>query len=481
MNMKKYLLIFASCAAVFAACNDSDSPVLEATPTSLEINKDGGTITVQVHSNTTWSFVSDGQDWYTAEPATGAGDGTVVLTVDPYTEASPRTASFKLIAYGAFQDGTLVQYAPEPPSSVSENALNVIGAGGAYTVALPAGYTFSAEASEDWVTVAGTSTDGVLSLEFAPNTGDANRTATVTAKLTDGTVLGTVDVVQSWRNIEPGEMLIEEIYFTGTLVPGSASSTYGDQYIKLTNNTDRTLYADHLAFVISTYNSQASSAGAYWAGPELPDDIGVGDIYRIPGNGTDVPVEPGASVVLAISAQNFAADGGVGIDLSKADYEFNDVNEIYPDIDNPDVADLECWVKSSFTITGLHNRGYGSYAIVYFPESMTVEQFTQDYAWKGQEDFWFRGTIFRSRDILDGNYTIPNEWVIDGINCGVEQYFRTLAFNEKIDAGMTGVGEIDFDPDRFGKSARRNASAGKLADTNNSTNDFTRGATPSLK
>ena len=478
--MKKYLLIIIASAAVLAACNHEDAPYVELTPASLEIQKDGGTVTVEIRSNASWTFAGDGQSWYSAQPVTGEGNGTVVLTVDPYTEAAPRTAAFRVSSYGAFQEGTLVQFAPAPPSSASENALQVIRAGGPCTVQLPAGYTFSAEASEDWVQVTGTSTDGLLSLEVSPYAGAEDRTANVTARLTDGTVLGTVAMVQSWRNIQPGELLIEEVFFTGTQVPGS-TSTYGDQYIRLTNNTDRTLYADHLAFVISSYDSQASSAGAYWAPPELPEQIGVANVYRIPGKGTDVPVAPGASLILAIDAQDYTADGGVGIDLSKADYEFNDVNEIYPDIDNPDVPDLECWVRSSLTVTTLHNRGYDSYAIVTFPETLTVEQFMRDYPWIGQEDFWFKGTIFRSRDILEGNYVIPNAWVVDGVNCGVEQYFRTLAFNEKVDAGMTGVGEIDNDPERFGKSARRNLSGGKLMDTDNSTNDFVRGAVPSLK
>ena len=50
------------------------------------------------------------------------------------------------------------------------------------------------------------------------------------------------------------------------------------------------------------------------------------------------------------------------------------------------------------------------------------------------------------------------------------------------DAGWTFCGEYDGDPARLGKSVRRSVNAeGKLVDTNNSTNDFTPNATPSLK
>jgi hypothetical protein len=67
---------------------------------------------------------------------------------------------------------------------------------------------------------------------------------------------------------------------------------------------------------------------------------------------------------------------------------------------------------------------------------------------------------------------MPNTWVLDGVNCAVEQYLGTLAFNPSVDSGWTGCGKIDNDPDRLGKSVRRINTAGKLADTDNSTNDF---------
>ena len=44
-----------------------------------------------------------------------------------------------------------------------------------------------------------------------------------------------------------------------------------------------------------------------------------------------------------------------------------------------------------------------------------------------------------------------------------------------------GCGKIDNDPDRLGKSVRRINTAGKLADTDNSTNDFQKDSKPSIK
>ena len=73
------------------------------------------------------------------------------------------------------------------------------------------------------------------------------------------------------------------------------------------------------------------------------------------------------------------------------------------------------------------------------------------------------------------------KWVVDGINLGVAEDIGRLEFNAAVDAGYTGCGEVDRDPGRYGKSALRKADGGKLVDTDNSTNDFTRDATLTLK
>lgn len=45
-------------------------------------------------------------------------------------------------------------------------------------------------------------------------------------------------------------------------------------------------------------------------------------IYMIPGKGTEVAVEPGKSLVLALNAKNHTEANSASFDLSKADYEF---------------------------------------------------------------------------------------------------------------------------------------------------------------
>lgn len=347
----------------------------------------------------------------------------------------------------------------------------------------------------DWTVT----TDGETWYTVEPLEGSGNGTITITveplseiaaraAELTigNGTTLATLQIVQGLpdkADVSEGGFVIEEVFFAGCLPEGATSSDAGkgDQYIKIANNSDNLLYADGLAICLSSYNSQTASTGAYWEPTIiLKDSIGVNALYRIPGDGTSVPVLPGKSLVLALSAQNFNAENGAGIDLSKADFEFFDGEEY--DDDNPDVANLENWVVESESFTMLHNRGYFSIALVKIPdEYTTAEAFIAGCPWTGTETFWFNGKDLVTRDIAAGNYVIKNEWVVDAVNLGIEEDLGRLAFNASVDAGYTGCGKVDSDPDRYGKSALRKSENGKFADTNNSTNDFTRDSVPSLK
>jgi len=122
-----------------------------------------------------------------------------------------------------------------------------------------------------------------------------------------------------------------------------------------------------------------------------------------------------------------------------------------------------------------------SIALANIPSTYTAESFMAEFPWTGKMTFYLFGEPYTTRDILAGNYLIKNDWVVDGINLGVAEDLGKLALNASVDAGYTGCGATDGDPDRYGKSALRKRENGKLVDTNNSTDDFVRDSTPSLK
>ncbi len=482
MKLNKLIAVAAAVLAL-AACNKQEDPELLTSAPSLTFESAGGMQTFGINSNVDWTItVADGDGWVTVNPMSGEGNETVTVTTSAYEEAAGRSARLTISGGDLVQTVAVIQTRPAVPADPSVLEYKVQAREQDLTVEVPAGFAYKVTIPSEatYVTVKETTKENVT-LHFAANTTDENRSADILIQTSDDLTLETIKTVQSWRNVEPGELLIEEVFFTGALIESTNTSdtSEGDQYFKLTNNADHTVYADGVLLVLGFHNSNAATTGANYTYPELTDEIPVGTVYAIPGKGTDVPVEPGQSIVIAMAAENFAKDNPNGVDLSGADFELYDENDFFPDTDNPDVANMNCWFKSSFTITGLHNRGMESYAIAIAPNSVTAESFMENYKWEGKRVMDWNGFHFEN-DIRDG-YKIPNAWVLDGINCGVAEQLIRLAFNASVDAGWTGVSETQDDATRYGKTVIRKAKDGKLADTNNSTNDFEVRTTPSLK
>ena len=84
-------------------------------------------------------------------------------------------------------------------------------------------------------------------------------------------------------------------------------------------------------------------------------------------------------------------------------------------------------------------------------------------------------------------YKVPNEMIVDAVNLSVKSEFQWIVTSPTLDMGWTYCGVIDKDNNRYGKSVLRKTFSttedGRaiLADSNNSTLDFTPEATPSLK
>ena len=480
--MKKIFYLLTLVAVTLTACNNDPETKLEIGNASLEADAAGGTYTFNVHSNSAWTITTDNQTWYTVTPTSGQDNGTVTVTVEPYTDAAGRSAQITVTADDKIANVTLVQARPAVPSDPEATIKKYNRTAGTVTFEAPEGYTYKIACDSDWARV--TAQEGnTITVSYDTNASGSSRTATFSVLTTDDQTLETFTIEQSANLVEKGQLVIEEVFFTGTAIPDGDGSTSGDQYIKITNNCDKTVYADSLIIGLSALSSNVASTGAYFKYPETPDSVALSSIYMVPGKGRDVAIEPGKSIVLAIAALDYSKDNPGAVNLSKADFEFYDENDIYPDTDNADVPNLVAWVKSSFTITILHGRGYESYAILSLPYGVNLDTILNEYIWKGERTFIMNGEpLGKPRDFSNLCYLLmPNTWVLDGVNCAVEQYLGTLAFNPSVDSGWTGCGKIDNDPDRLGKSVRRINTAGKLADTNNSTNDFQKDSKPSIK
>lgn len=268
-------------------------------------------------------------------------------------------------------------------------------------------------------------------------------------------------------------LVITEIFFTGTTT--SEGKQYGsDQYIKIGNNSDTTMYLDGLGFVESAFLTTTKQEYT----PDIMNQaMSVDAIYIIPGSGKEYPIAPGQEVVLALNGKNHKEVSSTAVDLSGADFEFYDLSTVasVQDDDNPDVTNLINWYDYSASIFSLHNRGFKAYAIIK-PE-VDSETFLTDYKYDASYTFVY-GDF--SKEMTTTAYKVPNTWVVDAVNLSVSEGYEWNVTSSTLDAGWAHCGTTTSDKDRYNKSVIRKKNGSKWVDTNNSTDDFENEVTPSL-
>ncbi|MBF1384255.1 DUF4876 domain-containing protein [Prevotella aurantiaca] len=265
--------------------------------------------------------------------------------------------------------------------------------------------------------------------------------------------------------------VISEIFFRGTSRDGS--SVYNrDQYFKITNNSDQTLYADSIIIMESAFRNDNPQT---YLKDLRNDGFATNAIYMIPGNGNDVPVKPGESLLIALNAKDHKAVSSTSFDLSKADFEFYDESKVsIKDEDNPSVKNLDKWYcyTQSFFILNMH--GNNAYAIAKIRG--TKEDFLKNNTYNAQY-YAVNGKLMTTNA-----YFIPNAWIIDAVNLSYkdnDHQWRVMSI--LLDKGYTYCSDNKNDKSGIGTAVVRKMANGKYADTNNSTEDFTPKATPTVK
>lgn len=286
-------------------------------------------------------------------------------------------------------------------------------------------------------------------------------------------------VLPVYLSVDKDDFIFEEIFFTGTR-RASGSSYIGDTYFKIYNNTDHVLYADGLAICESKFKSTQF----FTYTPDIrQDEMTVHAIYVIPGNGTEHPVAPGESLVICDTGIDHRISNPNSFDLSDADFEWYDesTNPSHTDIDSPTVPNLDKWYCYTLTVFVPHNRGFSSFALARIP--IGKEAYLSDYYYDYEYTIYVPAGTF---PMSSSAYRLPNEWIVDGVNCSVETDREWNVLPPSIDAGWTHCGAMDFDENRFFKSIRRKMlyltddGIRVLKDTNNSTADFNPDCVPSL-
>ena len=295
---------------------------------------------------------------------------------------------------------------------------------------------------------------------------DVQATSENVAVAQSATGSATLTMNLSLVNNPKGGLVIEEIFFTGTLTP-EGNQYSSDQFIKITNNSDEIVYADSVAVLESTFTTVDKQD---YTPDKMNEAFTVDAVYMIPGTGKSVPVKPHQSLVLALNAKDHKKINTNSFDLSKADYEFYDQskNPKFADEDNK-ATNLDKWYCYTYTLFSLHNRGFHAYAIAKMQGKKEEWLKNNNYTYKYLFTF---GDFSKEMTRTDG-YFVPNSWILDAVDLSIADSYKWQVTAASLDAGWAHCGSVDHDKNRYGKSViRKRGSDGRLIDTNNSTNDF---------
>lgn len=322
---------------------------------------------------------------------------------------------------------------------------------------------------------------GIYDVEFSATIAlDTGNTATVRAVTRSIQIISDATLVRltAYCNIITDDLIISEVFFTGTL-QNSGNQYYGDDYIKLYNNTDHVVYADG----ITLFESKFLTTQKLSFSPDIMDQaVTVQAIYTIPGSGQEHPVNPGGYILLADVGIDHRNANPNSFSLEHADWEWYDVSSSPDnlDIDSPDVPNLDKWYCYTRSFWMLHNRGYKAFGIARIP--LDKDTYLKEYRYAYEYDLVTNAGTFPMSQTA---YKIPNDWVIDVVNCSVESEWQWNVTSPRLDMGWAYCGNIGNDKSRFFKAVRRKLlyieDDGRivLKDTDNSSVDFNSDVTPS--
>lgn len=275
-------------------------------------------------------------------------------------------------------------------------------------------------------------------------------------------------------NVTTGKegFVISEIFFRGTQTP-KGKPYFADQYIKITNNTSKLMYADSLVIMESAFTNGVKRK---YIKDYRNEGFAAGAIYMIPGRGKDVPVKPGETLLLALNGKNHKSVNANSFDLSKADFEFYDIStNNYKDEQNANVKDLERIFTTSASILVLNMKGNKAYAIGKIQG--TIKDFLKNNNYDAQYNNNVNGKLMTQKA-----YFLPSAWIVDAVNVDIKDNPHDWnIIPVSMDKGFTYCNDNAKDKSGIGTAVVRKMKNGKYVDTNNSTEDFIPKAAPTMK
>lgn len=300
-------------------------------------------------------------------------------------------------------------------------------------------------------------------------------------------------------------LLVQEVYYGGTYF----SRTYKDKvypqnydedkYIKICNPTSKTIYLDNYALATHFFNPTQRI--------ELREEynfikthFGVSAMVLFGGNGTQHPLLPGASVLIARKAIDHKAeklkeleDDGESpedyqrldqlLDLSEADFQWTSKDEASSKAKEMQLCYAQGeWEKEKMG-SGFDISSKCVIALIKLdetPENIKkafLEQAASTKAAKAEQPRYYMNISYKTGGHHNNEshlLILPYKWVEDAVTICPNTEFKWALVDPKIDNGHKGVQEASNEKvEKFaGKALTRRFDGNKFVDDNNSTSDF---------
>ena len=206
----KHVPVFLSLALLLLLNACKPEPYLKVSPSSLSFSEDGGTQTVQVSANYSWTANVSGTG-FSVSPSSGDGDASVTVTAAPTDNPDPVSVKLVFFCEGLSESVELRQEARS--TIMIGNVAKIPSDGGVFEVPVQYNTDFSVEvesSAQSWISFVETKalTSGKLVFSVEENKSTDPRTGKVTVKDKSGKVAPvTITLVQEEKKvIEVGDV-----------------------------------------------------------------------------------------------------------------------------------------------------------------------------------------------------------------------------------------------------------------------------------
>ncbi len=273
-----------------------------------------------------------------------------------------------------------------------------------------------------------------------------------------------------------GSLVFSEIYFCGSK-PELGFSYFRDQFYEIANNTCEVQYLDGLHFG-HTDAIDFNKTRPIWPESDSGRYIYLDRVWKFPGNGTDYPLQPGESCVIAQFAANHKLEiynPTSPVDCSIAEFEFNMNNANYPDQPAFDMEHV--YYNGNSIMMGMQ------YLTSVFGTGYVIFRIPEEDVWDPVAD-----TSLQAKNAADSwsdiYAKVPLEYVVDVVE-GIrnESYVDAKNIPAVLDAGFVSIGDTYKGLGvvrRLDTDTPSSNGAVLYKDTNNSTEDFDCGVVPVL-